>query len=51
MLNPLWDNALARMQQRVTDTAEKELDAFPQVSNPETGEWATVADGDWTGGF
>jgi len=51
MPDPLWDNALARMQQRVTDTAEKELDGFPQVSDPETGEWATVANGDWTGGF
>ncbi|HLN87689.1 MAG TPA: hypothetical protein VK200_14530, partial [Candidatus Limnocylindrales bacterium] len=51
MLTSLWHDALARMQQRIIDTAKNELNGFPQVSDPETGSWATVADGDWTGGF
>lgn len=51
MLTSLWNDALARMQQRIVDTAKKELNGFPQVSDPQTGSWANVADGDWTGGF
>ncbi len=39
------------MQGRITDTVKMELRGFPQVSDPQTGEWATVSDGDWTGGF
>jgi unsaturated chondroitin disaccharide hydrolase len=46
-----WNSALVRMQERITDTAKMELHGFPQVSDPQTGEWATVSDGDWTGGF
>jgi unsaturated chondroitin disaccharide hydrolase len=49
--SPLWNSALVRMQARITDTAKMELHGFPQVSNPQTGEWTTVSDGDWTGGF
>ena len=47
----LWNTALAGMQERITETAKKELTGFPQVSDPQTGEWATVSHGDWTGGF
>jgi unsaturated chondroitin disaccharide hydrolase len=39
------------MQERITDTANTELNGFPQVSDAQTGKWATVSDGDWTGGF
>jgi unsaturated chondroitin disaccharide hydrolase len=42
---------LARIKQRITDTAQMDLSGFPQVSEPQTGRWATVAEGDWTGGF
>lgn len=51
MPNALWENALARMQRRITDTALANLNGFPQVADSQTGRWATVADGDWTGGF
>ncbi|HEY7219586.1 MAG TPA: hypothetical protein VH985_14470 [Candidatus Binatia bacterium] len=47
----LWNNALVRMQRRIIDTASVELSGFPQVSDPQTGKWSIVADGDWTGGF
>lgn len=47
----LWNSALVRMQERITDTAKMKLSGFPQVSDPKTGEWTTVSDGDWTGGF
>jgi unsaturated chondroitin disaccharide hydrolase len=39
------------MQQRIADTTKMELEGFPQVSEPQTGKWVTVSDGDWTGGF
>jgi len=48
---PFWNNALVRMQERITDSTKIKLTGFPQVSDPQTGEWATVSDGDWTGGF
>jgi unsaturated chondroitin disaccharide hydrolase len=51
MPNALWENALARMQRRTTDSALSNLNGFPQVADPQTGSWATVAEGDWTGGF
>lgn len=46
-----WNDALVRMQERITDSAKMKLSGFPQVSDPQTGEWATVSNGDWTGGF
>lgn len=49
--SPLWNDALVRLQERIIGTAKMELHGFPQVSDPQTGEWATVPDGDWTGGF
>jgi len=48
---PQWNSALVKMHERITGTAKMELRGFPQVSDPQTGEWITVSDGDWTGGF
>lgn len=48
---PQWNSALVKMQDRIIGTAKMELRGFPQVSDPQTSEWITVSDGDWTGGF
>jgi unsaturated chondroitin disaccharide hydrolase len=46
-----WDEAIGRMLTRVQDTASRVTGGFPHWADPETGEWTTTPDGDWTGGF
>ena len=46
-----WGDAIERMLTRVRDTAGRVKDRFPHWADPETGDWTTTADGDWTGGF
>jgi len=45
-----WSDAIDRMLMRVHDTAARVKDGFPHWADPETGQWSTTRDGDWTGG-
>jgi unsaturated chondroitin disaccharide hydrolase len=36
---------------RIQDTAARVTDGFPHWADPETGQWTTTPDGDWTGGY
>ena len=44
-----WTGAIDRMLSRIQDTAGRVKD-FPHWADPETGQWTTTPDGDWTGG-
>lgn len=46
-----WAAAIERMLARIEDTHARVRSGFPHWANPETGEWTTTPDGDWTGGF
>ena len=45
-----WSQAIDRMLARAQDTAARVKEGFPHWADPETGEWTTTPDGDWTGG-
>ena len=47
---PLWTDASRRMLERIEDTARRVTEGFPNFADPETGEWTTSPQGDWTGG-
>jgi unsaturated chondroitin disaccharide hydrolase len=51
MSAPLWNTVIERMLVRIQDTARRVREGFPHWANPETGEWVTTPDGDWTGGY
>jgi unsaturated chondroitin disaccharide hydrolase len=46
-----WSEAIDRMLTRIQDTASRVTKQFPHWADPDTGEWTTTPDGDWTGGF
>ncbi len=46
-----WGGAIERVLARIQDTARRVRDGFPHWADPETGEWVTTPDGDWTGGY
>jgi unsaturated chondroitin disaccharide hydrolase len=46
-----WSEAIDRMLARIQDTAARVKDRFPHWADPETGQWQTTPDGDWTGGY
>jgi unsaturated chondroitin disaccharide hydrolase len=46
-----WNDGIERMLSRIQDTAVRVKDAFPHWGDPETGQWTTTSDGDWTGGY
>jgi len=46
-----WSEAIDRMLLRIQDTAARVTDGFPHWADPETGQWRTTPDGDWTGGY
>ena len=46
-----WSEAIDRMLGRIQDTASRVKDGFPHWADPETGQWTTTPDGDWTGGY
>ena len=46
-----WSGAIDRMLGRIQDTAARVNDGFPHWADPETGQWTTTPEGDWTGGF
>jgi unsaturated chondroitin disaccharide hydrolase len=46
-----WTGAIDRMLGRIQDTAARVKDGFPHWADPETGQWTTTPEGDWTGGF
>ena len=46
-----WGEAIDRMLGRIQDTAARVKDRFPHWADPETGQWTTTPDGDWTGGY
>jgi unsaturated chondroitin disaccharide hydrolase len=43
--------AIERMLTRVRQTASRVTKDFPHWADPETGDWTTTPDGDWTGGY
>ncbi len=45
-----WSGAIDRMLGRIQDTAARVKDGFPHWADPETGQWTTTPEGDWTGG-
>ena len=51
MSDRTWDEAIDLMLTRVRDTAGRVKAGFPHWANPDTGEWTTTQDGDWTGGY
>lgn len=51
MSTEFWNDAIGRMLQRLEDTNKRVGAAFPHWADPQTGEWVTTADGDWTGGY
>jgi unsaturated chondroitin disaccharide hydrolase len=46
-----WSEAIDRMLVRIHDTAARVPGGFPHWADPETGEWTTTPEGDWTGGY
>lgn len=46
-----WSEAIDRVLLRIQDTAARVMDGFPHWADPETGQWTTTPDGDWTGGY
>ena len=46
----LWVDSSRRMLKRIDDTAQRVTEGFPNFADPETGEWETSPQGDWTGG-
>jgi unsaturated chondroitin disaccharide hydrolase len=51
MSDARWSEAIDRMLTRVCDTSSRVKTGFPHWADPETGDWTTTPDGDWTGGF
>ncbi len=51
MTNERWTDGIDRMLTRIHATAERVKNGFPHWANPDTGQWTTTADGDWTGGY
>jgi unsaturated chondroitin disaccharide hydrolase len=51
MTTDLWNEAIERMLLRIQDTAARVTEGFPHWADPETGQWTTTPDGDWTGGY
>ena len=47
----MWTDAIGRMLERIEDTRKRVGNEYPHWANPETGNWMTTVDGDWTGGF
>src|ERR687894_1311979 len=45
-----WADGSRRMLERIDDTARQVTAGFPNFADPETGEWTTSPQGDWTGG-
>lgn len=50
-MNEQWNDAIARMVDRMEDGARRAGDRYPHWANTDTGDWTTTADGDWTGGY
>ncbi len=46
-----WDQAIERVLGRIQDTGRRVREGFPHWADPETGDWVTTPDGDWTGGY
>ena len=51
MSDQRWSEAIDRMLTRVRDTSSRVRSGFPHWADPDTGEWTTTPDGDWTGGY
>jgi unsaturated chondroitin disaccharide hydrolase len=50
MISP-WGQAIDRMLARIRDTAARVSSGYPHWADPESGDWTTTPDGDWTGGY
>jgi len=46
-----WSEPVDRMLLRIQDTAARVTEGFPHWADPDTGQWTTTPDGDWTGGY
>lgn len=44
-----YEQALDLMEQRIASTISQVDDQFPHYADPETGQWVTTQNGDWTG--
>jgi unsaturated chondroitin disaccharide hydrolase len=51
MTSEPWNDGIDRMLTRIQDTVERVTTGFPHWAHPETGQWTTTPDGDWTGGY
>src|SRR5712692_4646937 len=51
MTNDSWSQAIEHMLARVQDTMARVKEGFPHWADPETGQWTTTPEGDWTGGY
>jgi unsaturated chondroitin disaccharide hydrolase len=47
----IWTGAIDRILGRMEDTRARVGKAYPHWADPETGNWTTTVDGDWTGGY
>lgn len=50
-MTSLWSRAIDRMLVRIQDTAARVTSGYPHWADPDSGEWTTTPDGDWTGGY
>jgi unsaturated chondroitin disaccharide hydrolase len=46
----MWSEAIGRIIARMEDTRRRVGAQYPHWADPETGNWTTTVDGDWTGG-
>ncbi|MBA8961603.1 unsaturated chondroitin disaccharide hydrolase [Rhodococcus percolatus] len=51
MTGSRYTAAIDSMLERIDSTAKQTSGKFPHYGDPESGEWTTTADGNWTGGF
>jgi unsaturated chondroitin disaccharide hydrolase len=47
----LWHDAIGRILERMEDIRGRVGNTYPHWADPETGNWTTTIEGDWTGGY
>ncbi len=47
----VWNDAIGSILSRMEDIRKRVGSAYPHWADPETGNWTTTIDGDWTGGY
>jgi unsaturated chondroitin disaccharide hydrolase len=51
MTERTWNQAIDLVLARIEDTEARVREGFPHWADPDTGQWTTTPDGDWTGGY